>query len=145
MKEFLTAAQDATVTEGDETPPTPFTIIKEHKDGTPDERQECRAYKPGDGQVAVLMAMTHSHSATEEQIAGLINFFVSLLDESSHSYIVNRLLDRHDPFGVSHVQSIMEYLTEEWSGRPTKSSTGSTHSPPSSGEKSTPPTPALTS
>lgn len=133
MREFTTAANEAA--SGDEPDKgIPFMV-----DGF-----ECRAFKPQDGQLAVLMATTGRHSSNEEQIAGLINFFVAVLNDESHGYIVSKLLDRRDKFGLDEVQDIMEWLIEEWSGRPTRSPSGSTSSPESVGPKSTPSTPALT-
>lgn len=98
----------------------------------------CRARRqPQDGQVAVLMATTGRHSSQQERIAGLINFFVGVLDEDSHSYIVNRLLDGGDQFGLANVEEILEGLMEDWAGRPTKQSSGSTTSPKDTGRSST--------
>lgn len=129
-----------------------FTTAVEHAEqGDNDEGMEfgvdgvmCRAYRPSDGQLAFLMASTGRHSSDQEQIAGLINFFVAVLDDRSQTYIINRLLDRKDKFGVENVQSIMEWMIEEWSGRPTQQPSGSTASPPSGGQKSTQRTPVLT-
>jgi hypothetical protein len=121
LKEFSTAANR--VTEGDEPEPIEFGL-----DGV-----LCKAYYPKDGQVAVLMATGGKHSSDADQIAGVINFFVGVLDDDSHSYIVGRLLDRKDPFGLTEVQNIIEWLMEQWSGRPTKSSVGSTDTPSISG------------
>lgn len=132
MREFTTAVEE--VVEGDEDHGIEFKV-----DGV-----TCRAYRPGDGQLAVLMATTTKHSSEQEQIAGIINFFVAVLDDETHSYIVSRLLDRRDRFGIAQVQNIMEWLIEQWSGRPTKSPTGSTPSREPDGQRSTQPTPALT-
>lgn len=135
MREFTTAANAVAEETQDGEKGMPFVV-----DGV-----ECRAFKPADGQLAVLIATTSKHSSTQEQVAGLINFFVAVLDDDSHSYIVSRLLDRRDPFGITEVQDIMEWMVEEWSGRPTKSPSVSTQSPGSTGPSSTRPTPALTS
>ncbi len=104
---------------------------------------ECTAYKPGDGQLAVLMAATGRHASSQEQVAGIINFFASVLDDESNAYVVARLLNRKDPFGLEQVQEIMEWMIAEWSGRPTKPSSGSTPSQPSTGQSLTDGTPAL--
>lgn len=134
MREFNTAVRE--VTEPDDVQKgTPFIV-----DG-----HECRCYKPKDGQLAVLMSSTGRHSSTQEQIAGLINFFVAVLDDASHEYIVGRLLDGKDDFGLEQVQDIMEWMVEEWGGRPTQRPYVSTSSPPSAGPNSTLPTPASTS
>src|SRR5262245_11678577 len=105
----------------------------------------CTAYRPNDGQLAVLMATTSSHSDTSEMVAGLINFFVAVMDKDSHTYLVSKLLDREDQFGIDEVRDITEWLTQQWSGRPTQSSRGSTRSRSSGGRKSTRRTPELTS
>lgn len=137
MREFATAAQRVVDENSDERD----TMI-EFKVGD----RICYADKtPGDGQLAVLMATTTKHSGIEEQVAGTINFLFSVLDEESHTYLVSRLLDRKDPFGMENVTEILGYLMEEWSGRPTVSSPGSTASPRSDGPRSTPATPELTS
>lgn len=132
MKEFTTAIEKAE-SEDDE------AGIEFNIDGV-----LCTAYHPGDGQLAYLLASTGRHSTGQEQIAGLINFFVAVLDDDSHTYVVNRLLDRKDKFGIEQVQSVMEWLVSEWSSRPTKSPSDSTPSPPSTGRSSTERTPALT-
>lgn len=105
---------------------------------------ECTAYKPGDGQLAVLMAATGKHSSSQENVAGIINFFASVLDDEANAYIVARLLNRRDKFGLEEVQEIMSWMIEEWAGRPTKPSSGSTESQDSTGPRSTEETPALT-
>lgn len=131
IKEFITAARVAE--EGD----APETVFK--VDGI-----ECTAYKPEDGQLAILMATTGRHSNLHEKIAGVINFFVATLDEKSHHHLVDRLLDRKDPFGIEEVTDIMKNLVEEWTGHPTESSSGSPQSRSSGGRKSTPRTPVST-
>jgi hypothetical protein len=131
VKEFTTAVEKA---DKDEEAPLEFSV-----DGV-----LCHGYYPGEGQLAYLLASTGRHSTAQEQIAGLINFFVAVLDDDSHTYVVNRLLDRRDEFGIEQVQSIMEWMVGEWSGRPTKSPSDSTSSPPNTGQSSTEKTPALT-
>jgi hypothetical protein len=106
----------------------------------------CKAERPTDGQIAVLMATTNAKHLTEgEMVAGIINFFASTLDDQTHNYITNKLLDRKDPFGLLEVQDIIQWMMEEWSARPTKSSPASTQSQRSDGPNSTPPTPTQTS
>lgn len=133
MREFITAAQDI---ENDvEESPNEFNL-----DGV-----LCRFFKPQDGQVAVLIASTGRHSSEHEKIAAYINFFVGVLDDDTHQYIVGRLLDRKDKFGLEQVQEINEHMMEVWSGRPTQPSSVSTRSQSSGGRKSKATTPALTS
>jgi hypothetical protein len=106
---------------------------------------ELHAYQPSDGQLAVLMASVGRHTSMPNQVAGVINFFVEVMDEPSHVYVVERLLDRTDPFGLAEVKEIMEWMVEEWSGRPTQSPSVSTRSRKNGGPRSTPPTSASTS
>lgn len=108
MKEFNTALR--AVTDDDEDAPMVFKI-----DG-----QELRAYKPTDGQLAMLMSTISRHTSDQTRVAGIIDFFVSVMDQPSHSYIVDRLLSRDDPLGLEEVKDVMEWMVEEWTGRPTQ-------------------------
>lgn len=132
-KEFMTAARE--VAEPEESSTLTFWL-----DGV-----ECHAHTPKDGQFAVLMATTSKHASVQEQIAGFTNFFVAVLDDESHSYVVNKLLDTNDPFGLDEMQEIMEWMGEQWAGRPTQPPSGSTRSRTNGGRKSTRPTRQLTS
>jgi hypothetical protein len=107
--------------------------------------EELRYYRPAEGQYMVFMASTGRHSTTQDQIAAVTNFFVDLFDKESQAYLVGRLLDRDDPFGIETINKIMDAMAEEWGGRPTKSSTGSTSSRRTGGRKSTAPTRTSTS
>ena len=132
IKEFTTAAREAQA-EADDS--TTFVV-----DG-----RECTCYKPDAAQFAVLMASISRQNDWTQQVAGVINFFASVLDQPSHAYLTGRLLDREDPFGVEDVQHIIEWMVEEWSGRPTQSPSGSTPSRQNGGPRSTQPTHKLTS
>lgn len=133
MREFVTAVNEAyedDVEEGQ-------TLVLDGRDLT--------YYKPAEGQYMVFMASTSRHSPQNEQIAAVVNFFVELFDKDSQVYLVERLLDRDDPFGIDQINEILDALAEEWSGRPTHPSTGSAPSQKTGGRKSTPPTRKLTS
>ena len=132
MKAFTTAAQAADV--------APDEMIEFTIDG-----EECNAFQPSNGQLAVLLASISSTQSWTHQVAGVINFFDAVLDEDSSAYVTRRLLDRRDQFGIDEVQAIIEWLVEEWSARPTPSPSGSTPSPPKGGRKSTPRTRKSTS
>lgn len=108
MKEFTTAINE--VIEGDTEAPMEFLL-----DG-----EKIRAYKPTEGQLAMLMASMGRHTTDQTKIAGIIDFFVAVLDEEGHQYVVSRLLSRDDPLGIVQVQEVMEWMIEEWTGRPTK-------------------------
>jgi hypothetical protein len=106
VKEFTTAVREVTEDSKD----IPFTL-----DG-----KELIAHYPKDGQLAMLMVSIGRHRSQAEQIAGVIDFFVEVLDRESHEHIVNRLLDGDDPFGLEEITAIMEWMIEEWTGRPTQ-------------------------
>jgi hypothetical protein len=108
MKEFTTALK--AVTEDDDDAPLMFSI-----DG-----HEMRAYRPSDGQLAMLMVAISKHASDQARIAGVIDFFVSIMDKESHSYVVDRLLSREDPLGIEEVKDVIEWMVEEWTGRPTQ-------------------------
>lgn len=97
------------------------------------------AYEPEPAQFAMLMASIGRGSSEMEKMAGIINFFVKILDDRGAAHIESRLLDRKDPFDLDKVEEIIDWLTEEWSGRPTQSSPASTPSRPSVGAASTQP------
>lgn len=126
IKEFTTAAREAKANADDG---IPFVV-----DG-----HECVCYKPEASQFAVLMASISRQNDFSSQVAGVINFFASVLDQPTHAHLTGRLLDRTDPFGIEEVQGIIEWMVEEWTGRPTQSPSGSTPSPASGGQRSTPP------
>ena len=107
FKEFTTAAEEKV--EGGPGDIT-FTI-----DG-----RELTARPPKDGQVAMMMARMGRHSTNNDKVAGMIDFFVELFDEADEQYVVDRLLDGDDDFGITQVTDIMTWLMEEWSKRPTK-------------------------
>lgn len=123
MKEFITAAQESIE---DSEKPAEFAI-----DG-----QVLYAYRPTDGQIAMTMASLARHTNEQTKTAGVIDFFVEILDEESANYVINRLLSRTDPLGLDEVQQILEWLVEEWTGRPTQRPSVSTQSPSSGGPKS---------
>lgn len=136
MREFSTAVEAVAAEEAEDLA-VEFRLVERDAEDEIIREKICRAYPPTDGQLAMMMAGLGRHSKTEDQIASVINFFVGVLDEESHQYIVDRLLDRNDPLGLAQVQEIIEYLTEEWSGRPTESPSVSTRSRQSGGQKST--------
>lgn len=131
MREFTTAVQQAE-------DPTGAVVFK--LDG-----RELTAYPPTDGQLAIFMSSFGRHASDHTKVAGAIDFFLTVLDDSSHGYVAERLLDRQRPLSLEVVTEIMRSLVEEWSGRPTKPLSVSTQSPESGGQNSTPPTLPLTS
>lgn len=106
-----------------------ITAVKEdEKEGTEEENKLqfdldgfiVTAYKPGSGQLGYLFASTGQQADNAQKVAGLINFFNSCLDEESSRHIINRLMDRKDPFDHDKVDEILEHMSEEWGARPTQ-------------------------
>ena len=86
IKEFTTALK--AVTE-DEDAPMVFSI-----DG-----HELLAYKPTDGQLALLMSSIGRHTSISDPGRRVIDFFVAVMDDDSATYVTDRLLSRTDPLG----------------------------------------------
>lgn len=134
MREFSTAIHESEK-DPDEEEPLVFTI-----DG-----QELRAYKPTEGQFAMLVMVMGRHVTDLDQAGGVIDFFVSMLDEPSTRYVTNRLLTRKNPMPVETIVDVLSWMIEEWGGRPFSGPSGSTPSRRNGGRKSTPRTRPLTS
>ena len=132
MREFVTAVDEAFEADDEG-----YTL---KLDG-----RELRYFKPAEGHYMVFMASTGRHSTQQDQVAAVTNFFVELFDEDSQQYLVERLLSRTDPFGIENINEIMDAMVEDWFGRPTQPSTGSTQSRKNGGRKSTPRTQKSTS
>ena len=132
MREFVSAAKEA---DAEVIEPIKFKL-----DGT-----EYSAYPPTESQIALVVAATTGGYKNEnEQIAALINFAVALLSKEDHDAIVQKLMDRDDPFELSSddpekasLMGIMEHIIEEATGNPTKLSSASTPSREKTGKKST--------
>lgn len=109
MREFVTAVKEVVEEEGQ------VGDLEFKVDG-----REITAHRPKDGQIAMLMVSMGRHRSEMESTVGVIDFFVEVLDEESHAYIVDKLLDRTDEFGLEEVSEIMQWMIEEWTARPTK-------------------------
>lgn len=109
MKEFTTAAADV-AKDGEEEVLVEFKV-----DG-----REIKSHRPGEGQIAMLMAGLGKHSNDGTRVAAIIDFMLGVMDEDDRDYLIERLMDRKDKFGLTEVQGIMEYIVEEWSNRPTE-------------------------
>jgi hypothetical protein len=132
VREFVTAAEK--VDETEEEADLIFSL-----DG-----QEMRAYQPTDGQFALLMMAMGKHASNTDQAAGVIDFFINVLDKPSRQYVMDRMASRDNRIPIADVIEILEWFIEEWGGRPTQSPSASTSSRRSGGRKSTARTPALT-
>lgn len=125
MKSFTTAVVEALEDEEDE------GRIEFDLDG-----ETLVAYKPSEAQFALLMQAVGRYASMADSVAGGIDFFHAVLDDTSAQHIHARLLDRKDAFGLEEVEEIMAWLVEEWTGRPMKRRSASTRSPKSTGPAS---------
>lgn len=125
IKEFHTAAKEAA---GKIEDPLEFAI-----DG-----KTLRAYRPTEGQMAMLMMSLGRHTTESTKIAGAIDFFVSIMDQESYNYLADRLLSRDDPIDLEEVTEVVQWIIEEWAGRPTPRPSVSMPSPNSDGQNLTP-------
>lgn len=135
MREFVTAAKKEVAQVTDRPDVVQFKMKRDPED----EGTEITAYRPDEAQFTVFIAAIGMGSTGTDGIAGIVNFLLSVVDQSSKSYLTSRLLDREDPFSITDLQEIMEYLIEEWSGRPSESSSDSAPSQQTGGRKSTQP------
>lgn len=99
--------------------------------------RKMRAYWPTDGQLAFMLAALGRGQSQDSRFAAIINIMMESLRDEDQDYLEGRLLTR-DPkkrLPIQQVESIFEYLTEEWfGGRPTQPSSGSAPSQPSDGQ-----------
>jgi hypothetical protein len=131
VKEFVTAVEKAEEEEAD----LIFAI-----DG-----QELRAFKPTEGQFALLMMAMGRHASNTEQYAGVVDFFFNVLDAPSQKYVQDRMMSRDDIIPMEKITEILEWMVEEWGGRPFQKPSASTSSRVNGGRKSTRATPVSTS
>ncbi len=126
MKEFNTAGRRAapSIIEGAE--PVEFVV-----DG-----ETFTAYPPSAGQMALLISAQAERRDMTESIAAIIDFLDGLLDRHGQDRFRERLLDRDDPFDFDDVNTIVESLIEEWSGRPTTAPSASSSSRKNGGQRS---------
>lgn len=139
MKEFETAL--AAASQEEDTASLDFVVVEitEAEDGS-EQRVKviCHAYPPSEGQVLLLLAdAVGRNRGTQDKIAAIVDFMVDVLDKESHDYIVGRLLDRRDPFGVAQIEPIVMWMIEEWGGRPTKQPSDFAPSRKTGGQSST--------
>lgn len=135
MREFVTAARDKFT-------PEPGKPIKfKHDDTT------VTFFEPQPGQLAVMMGFGRGN-VTPQQSSTFLALFFSLMDAETQRYIEDRLMDTTDPFDLDSKGGIFDLwagLVEEWSGNPTRKSSGSARSPRATGRASTAPTRAKAS
>lgn len=138
--EFDTAVARVRDTDEDqEEAPIEFTVVERDEDTEEVIRRvKCHAYNPGEGQIVILLTdVMGRRTNNAEKVAGIVDFFTEVLDPESKQYIVRRLMDRKDPFGMADIEEIAMGLVEEWGGRPTKQPSDFAQSRKTGGQRST--------
>lgn len=130
MLEFEAAVEAAST---DEEKPIPLDI----DEISIAEKRKVHAYRPADGQLALLMASMGRGMQANDAIAATVNFFCNLFEDDDRYYIEERLLSRKRNISIERIQEILEELIEKWSGHPTQSPSDSPTSPASVGLNST--------
>lgn len=111
MKEFVTAAEREPAY--DESRVTTFI-----HDG-----REVTFYEPTPSQYSLLQTLAVGERDDARAVRTFLAMFMELADDDTQRYFEGRLLSRTDTFdldGEGGVFEIWQYLSEEWSARPTK-------------------------
>lgn len=88
-----------------------------------------RAYQPTDGQLVFMLASLGRGQSSESRFASIINIMMESLRGPDQDYLEGRLLTRNsNRLPVEQIESIFEYLTEEWFGDPSQSQSDSAES-----------------
>lgn len=90
------------------------------------------AHAPTAGQLALFMQ--DARGGPMRFVAALIDFFQHVLSDEDWAYVENLLAEGMD---VDDLSDIYTYLLEDWSGRPTQRSSGSTPTRSGTGQRST--------
>ena len=87
----------------------------------------CYYRKPEDGEYSVLLASIGRFKSLGEKVGAAVDLFAEVYDQESQEYLIGRLMDPRDrAFGFPQVADLLEVMVEEWTGRPTQASSGST-------------------
>ena len=126
MKQFTTAARRGTAAVSNN---ADVTFEFEVRDG---EFVEMTAHPPTTGQLALFMG--HQLETGTGAVRAMFSLLDAVLDERDYGIIENQLQDGLD---VAVVIEVVQYLIEEWSGRPTGPSPASSPSRRTTGRRST--------
>lgn len=86
---------------------------------------------------AYLTAASARGATTADQIKAVLDFIEAVLEPDSRARFRSRLLDPEDELELEDGIDLLRYLQEEWSGRPTGSSTDSSDGRATTGPSST--------
>lgn len=126
MKQFQTASRRGA---GAVNNAVPITFEFEVREG---EFVEMTATPPTTGQLALFFA--HQYDGGTGGVRAMFDFIAAVLDDRDYKIIEGKL---HDGLDVAVVIEIVQYLTTEWSARPTQPSRGSSASRRNTGTRST--------
>jgi len=126
MKQFQTASRRG---QGAVANAVPITFEFEVREG---EFVEMTAQPPTTGQLALFFA--HQYDLGTGSVRAMFDFIAAVLDNRDYKIIESQL---HDGLDVAVIVEIVQYLTEQWSARPTKVRPASSGSPRSTGKRST--------
>lgn len=99
--------------------------------------REIELEYPGSGQVVFMTAALASTDGDITQVGEVVQFLYHLCSEEDAQYLKRQLLDRKSGFDSEAVIELIEYITEEWSSRPTRNVSGSSQSRSRTGASST--------
>lgn len=123
MREFITAADDDFNDEDE--------IITYVVDG-----EKLEFYKPSSSQQVIMMGMPRDKN-DHRAVRNFLSLFFEICVDETRNLLDERLLDRHDHFGIKHIFQIFEGLMEDWSARPTGKPSASQRSRRTTGSTST--------
>jgi hypothetical protein len=127
MKEFTTSVEQSEASRPLGSDPITFAV-----DG-----EEWTAYPPTGGQLTLIIASMSESTKDVDRVKGILDFLDGVLDDDAKATYRERLMDRDDPFDLPDVERIINWLVEEWSGRPTQPPSGSRSSRRRTGRRST--------
>lgn len=127
VKEFALALERELEDEPDEL--MPFTMAGDDT--------QLYALLPTEADVALAASAMSAYAEDGEKVVAILDLFWSLMEDATARHLRRRLRDRKDKFGVPDIMNVLEWIIEERTGRPTKPSSGSTASPPTTGARST--------
>lgn len=102
-----------------------------------DDDTQLFALMPTEADIALVAGAMSQFAEDGEKAVAVLDLFWSLMDDATARHLRRRLRNRKDRFGVMDVMNVLEWIVEERTGRPTKPSSASTASQPSTGARST--------
>jgi hypothetical protein len=109
--------------------------------------KELTAQKPKPAVFAYLTAASARGTSEADKIKAVLDFIEAVLlnndpsaeraGQTSRAHFRNRLLDPDDSLEIEDAVDLLQYLGEQWSGRPTSSPSGSSSGRRTSGRSST--------